>query len=468
MMKYYPSDSGYIGVTQGICPDDWHIPTDAELKTLEMHLGMSQADADAIYFRGTDEGDKLKETGISHWASPNTDATNESGFTLLPAGYRDHVGSMEIFGYQAQFRSATEDNSSTAWKRVLTYTTSQVYRSTSDKSFGCSVRCILDPPGLAISTDSIVNTTEATVSDTSFIVKISNSGGMDLIIDSIAGLENPFSASLATPYTISSEDTLQLSITLDRTYTVGTYIDSLQIYTNDKDTSIYLEVFLYDSTNSVTDYDNNVYKTVIIGNQVWMAENLKTTHYANGTAIPLVTDNTNWGNLGDNNTDKAYCYYDNSSSNGDIYGALYSWAAEMNGAPSSNLNPSGVQGACPAGWHLPSDDEWKELEVYMGMSEEDADDINYRGTNEGYKLKSASGWVNDGNGSNEVNFSIETAGGVGGHFGGLGNTGIFRCATVDPKYTYTVYTRMFDSNYNTISRHLGGKSGGYSVRCIKD
>lgn len=88
MMQYYPSDSGYIGTTQGICPDDWHIPTDAELKTLEMHLGMSQADADNTFWRGTDEGGKMKETGTTYWNSPNTGATNSSGFTALPGGYR--------------------------------------------------------------------------------------------------------------------------------------------------------------------------------------------------------------------------------------------------------------------------------------------------------------------------------------------------------------------------------------------
>ena len=87
MMQYYPSDSGYIGTIQGICPDDWHIPTDAELKTLEMHLGMSQADADNTFWRGTDEGGKMKETGTTYWNSPNTGATHSSGFTALPGGY---------------------------------------------------------------------------------------------------------------------------------------------------------------------------------------------------------------------------------------------------------------------------------------------------------------------------------------------------------------------------------------------
>ena len=118
---------------------------------------------------------------------------------------------------------------------------------------------------------------------------------------------------------------------------------------------------------TLVDYDGNFYQTVQIGNQVWMTENLKVTHYADGTTIPLVTDNTAWGNLDDNNTDKAYCYYNNDANGeGDIYGTLYTWAAAMNGASSSSANPSGVQGVCPTGWHLPSNAEWTELTDYLG------------------------------------------------------------------------------------------------------
>jgi len=107
---------------------------------------------------------------------------------------------------------------------------------------------------------------------------------------------------------------------------------------------------------TVTDYDGNTYNTVQIGNQVWMAENLKVTHYSDGTEIQLVEDKSAWETL--SHTDKAYCYYNNISSNGKTYGALYTWAAVMNGAGSSNTNPGRVQGVCPDGWHLPSDAKW--------------------------------------------------------------------------------------------------------------
>ncbi|MCK4749280.1 MAG: hypothetical protein KAT15_19640, partial [Bacteroidales bacterium] len=109
----------------------------------------------------------------------------------------------------------------------------------------------------------------------------------------------------------------------------------------------------------VIDIDGNSYKTVLIGTQTWMAENLKVSHFPDGGPIPLAEDQATWGDL--TITDSAYCYYNYDIANREVYGALYSWPAAMNGVTSSDMNPSGVQGVCPAGWHLPSDDEWKEM-----------------------------------------------------------------------------------------------------------
>ncbi len=81
MMQYVTTPGA-----QGICPDGWHLPTDEEFKTMEMALGMSQGEADDTGWRGTDEGGKMKESGTTHWYSPNMGATNSSGFTALPGG----------------------------------------------------------------------------------------------------------------------------------------------------------------------------------------------------------------------------------------------------------------------------------------------------------------------------------------------------------------------------------------------
>lgn len=121
---------------------------------------------------------------------------------------------------------------------------------------------------------------------------------------------------------------------------------------------------LNSGSSKVTDIDGNNYNIVTIDSQVWMAENLKTTRYADGATIPLVSTTDSWIVL--TNTSKAYCWYDDNITNKDTYGALYTWAAAMNGASSSNSNPSGVQGACPTGWHVPSDEEWITLTTYLG------------------------------------------------------------------------------------------------------
>lgn len=111
-------------------------------------------------------------------------------------------------------------------------------------------------------------------------------------------------------------------------------------------------------SNAVTDVDGNIYNAVKIGEQVWMKENLKTSRYADGTEIPLGTEQ---------HSGEACRYYPGGESpNMDIYGALYNWPAVMREAGSSSSNPSGVQGICPDGWHVPSSAEWIQLVDFLG------------------------------------------------------------------------------------------------------
>ncbi|MCQ2286510.1 MAG: fibrobacter succinogenes major paralogous domain-containing protein [Bacteroidales bacterium] len=111
----------------------------------------------------------------------------------------------------------------------------------------------------------------------------------------------------------------------------------------------------------LTDYDGNTYNTIYIGAQCWMKENLKTTRYSNGVQISKGTKGTSFNNT----SSKYYFVYNDDANNIPIYGLLYTWAAAMNGAGSSTNNPSGIQGICPTGWHLPSSAEWCELENYI-------------------------------------------------------------------------------------------------------
>lgn len=112
---------------------------------------------------------------------------------------------------------------------------------------------------------------------------------------------------------------------------------------------------------TLMDIDSNVYNTVQIGNQCWMRENLRTTRYADGVVIPFST----YANASSASTASYRYAPDENESNVSTYGYLYNWRAVMNGASSSNANPSGVQGVCPNGWHVPSDAEWAQLLNYV-------------------------------------------------------------------------------------------------------
>ena len=108
-----------------------------------MHLGMSKTESYDSY-RGTDEGGKLKETGTVHWRGPNTGATNGSGFTALPGGYRYDGGVFSDIGNYGGWWSATESNSYYAWFRNLSNAGSYIYRYYYNKKLGFSVRCLKD------------------------------------------------------------------------------------------------------------------------------------------------------------------------------------------------------------------------------------------------------------------------------------------------------------------------------------
>ena len=115
--------------------------------------------------------------------------------------------------------------------------------------------------------------------------------------------------------------------------------------------------------STISDIEGNIYNVKLIGSQVWMTENLETTKYADGSSIPLVASQTDWGLLNPNSI--AYCWYNNDNANKDIYGPLYTWTAATKGV-ASNTVPSKVQGVCPTGWHLPSKPEWELLVNYLG------------------------------------------------------------------------------------------------------
>ena len=216
---------------------------------------------------------------------------------------------------------------------------------------------------------------------------------------------------------------------------------------------------------TVTDYDNNTYNTVQIGNQCWMKENLRTTHYSDGTSIPM-------GNSTSNTT--AYYYVDNNISNVSTYGYLYNWPAVMGNSSSSSANPSGVQGICPTGWHVPSDAEWIQLSDYVGSQ------TQYQcSANSAYiakALASTSGWAIimsnlcavglEPSSNNSTGFSALPAGCYGSNLSSFGSDADFWSAT--QIYGNFVYYRQITYSGAYLYRNGNDKSYGYSVRCLRD
>lgn len=140
-MSYSTSSIVNPSGRQGICPTGWHIPSDAEWCQLETYLDATVGCA-TINWRGTNAGGKMKEPGTPHWTSPNTGATNSSGYTALPGGYRMSVGGYNYFSTYAIFWSSSEDLTTNAWYRSLGYNSAQISRYTGSKADGYSVRCV--------------------------------------------------------------------------------------------------------------------------------------------------------------------------------------------------------------------------------------------------------------------------------------------------------------------------------------
>jgi len=219
--------------------------------------------------------------------------------------------------------------------------------------------------------------------------------------------------------------------------TVSSETDELPITTENKDINPTVE------NETVTDVDGNVYKTVKIGNQVWMAENLNVTHYRNGDAIPKVSSDYDWENL----TSGALCEYNNDDSNRKKYGNLYNWLAVN--------EPRRIT---PQGWHIPSNEEWTIL-------------LNNLGENEGGKLKETSTmhWTSPNTGAtNQLGFTALPGGDReknGGFWGISKYGGWWSSSKSETNNASCLYLYNDDSSVDRDSKSI---LCGLSVRCIKD
>jgi uncharacterized protein (TIGR02145 family) len=201
------------------------------------------------------------------------------------------------------------------------------------------------------------------------------------------------------------------------------------------------------------------YASITIGEQVWMAENLRVTRYRNGDPIAYIEDPVEWTD----SRQGAFCVYENSVGNEETYGLLYNWYAVVD-----------TRNLAPEGWHSPTDEEWMQLELSLGMNLSEVFEEGYRGTDTGGKLKESEtfAWNSPNQGaSNEAGFSALPAGsrdGIWGRFSGLGEKARFWTSSeYDP---VNGWCRLLNYNHAGIGRFSSSsnKRCGYSIRCIRD
>jgi uncharacterized protein (TIGR02145 family) len=210
-------------------------------------------------------------------------------------------------------------------------------------------------------------------------------------------------------------------------------------------------------TGFVTDHEGNQYKTVKIGNQWWMAEDLRTTTFANGEIIPFITDAEEWAST----TDPACTKYNNNIEGTEM---LYNYYVLSTGKK-----------YVPEGWRVPTDEDWKKLEEYLGMSVAEIEQTNWRGTDQGDQLKvvttTTDGWIRYEGvwGTNETGFSAE--GGSCRVFNGawgvpaLRHSGYWWTSTAINGHAWY---RYLDYKKSGIFRYAAHPNYGFSIRCVKE
>ena len=329
----------------GICPTGWHLPSDGDWNTMIATLGGLEA-----------AGGKMKESGLLHWVSPNTGASNSSGFTALPSGYRFTLGTFHSSGHSARFWTGNEFSGSASWFEQLVYNDDNIVANVISKQYGHSVRCLKDTC-ISYSTVSVSISASAnpvTIGTQVTFTAIAENGGPTPGFQWNVNGVNVASGSATYTFAPANDDVIVCVVTSQLPCTSGNPATS---------NAIVMQVAPAGAPcpgTATVSYGGQTYNTVQIGEQCWLRENLNI-----GSLIDSYTNQT------DNGIVEKYCY-DDLESNCAVYGGFYQWAElvqYLNGATNWSSwvpVPSGnIQGLCPNGWHIPSDGEWTQIANYL-------------------------------------------------------------------------------------------------------
>ena len=472
IMHGIPSSGNTPSGVQGICPDGWHVPSDGEWMQLIDYISGQN-----VYRCNGDIAKSLAAT--TGWIStpnqccvgyePNTN--NSTGFNALPAG-----GSYSSEGWEAIFGSATESSSANMWTYDLSFQGRDFSRYSRTKIYGYSIRCLKDGDGSSllptVTTNEVNNITATTaMSGGNVIFEGESSITARGVCWSISHNPNVLTAPHTTDGNgIGSFSSSITGLASNFTYYVRAYATNMYgtVYGNEVSISIPVnpngDEKSCPGTPTVTDIDGNVYNTIHIGGQCWMRENLKSTKYADGTVVAL--------GVSSSATIPYRKYPYNDSTYVSVYGYLYNWPAAMRGASSSDGTPSGVQGICPSGWHLPSDAEWTQLADYVSSQSEYL--CGYGSTRIAKALAAATEWSEGWNycavGSNVNDNNATGFGGLpaGNGSSNYGENAYFLSST--EASDGSVWVRNLDHHHATFDRTdiFSYKYSYNSVRCLRD
>ena len=432
---------------RGLCPEGWTVPSDEDWKDLEIELGMDEDETEGYWYRGDDEGDKLKG-GEGLW--DNSEEYGSTGFNALPGGYRRNYGDYGNIGTNANFWTSTDSNSK-AIRRNLYWENSEIYRIRTSQGNGLSVRCLKDnqderPINLekeVYDTKNVNLSWDARKENVDhFSVYRKKKGGS---YSKLARTSDMYYEDVTTTYGEKYYYKLSQTVRGEE----SRYSEDLKAVTDQ----------IHWSCGGWISYNDDIYRTVEIGDQCWFVENLRTEKYSDGEKIPNPESDESWREASENK-EGAFSCYDNDPKNCEVYGALYNAYAVMEGK------------LCPDGWSIPTDEELKELEIELGMDPEVVDKQYWRGYPVGVKLMgNYMLWEEDGNRDHELfgesGFDAQPGGHrmSGGRFSYLGARSNIWSSTI--KSSAWRRTIIHDSS-GRLRRTAAAKGFGFSARCLKD
>ena len=493
---------------KGICPHGWHVPTQAEWNTM---IGVvvsengAESDKYAYLLSEGNDWDSQEYDWNTNSSDPQykpgwfVELRNASEFsavlTGLAGGSDSEHGTTDALGRflnrahsyaESYFWSSTSNGNDRAVSINLSHLGTQLTFNNKSINSGYSVRCVRDgesgggvvsdDPTLSVTSDataslSVCGSTSASVTYTASITN-GETGDYNYTWNSVpAGTVDPnhdysYSVTYTTPgtYTVSCTATPKENVTavdpatMSVTVTVGGCPCTVtSVGTNE------VEGSETNTISAVKDAQNQQYRVVKIGSQCWMAQNLRSTSGLTQGTTSSSTD--------------PY-YYDNTNSTFALEdrGIYYNWLAVMGGNSASNTNPSGVQGVCPTGWHVPSKAEWEQLETYLTQNN------NYWCGNNSHNIAKAIastvGWGNSENsctpgndmsGNNATGFNALPVGDYQANFGNAGLYADFWTSTLSGNNPYH-YSITTDQAEPAMEATLlpENKDFGLSVRCVRD